>query len=56
MRKQTIQKTEYILEEKDIRIVKDCLNYAFHRVTKHKKTGISGIFPPDLDYLRQQFN
>ena len=37
MRKQKITKTEYVLEIQDIGLIKDCLNYCYHRIKKHNK-------------------
>jgi hypothetical protein len=33
----TIQITEYVLSDKvEINLITDCLNYCYHRATKHK--------------------
>ena len=31
-----IEQNEYIFDEKDIQTIKECLNYCFHRPTKHQ--------------------
>jgi hypothetical protein len=36
MKKQKIQTTQYILEEKDVEILRDLLNYCWHRSTQHE--------------------
>ena len=53
MKKQTKQVTEYILEPQDIVLMKNCLNYCYHRIKKHNK------FIPDyldnIQRLRREF-
>jgi len=49
-----VEKIEYILEDKDINILKDCLNYCFHRATKHK-TPMTGK-DNDINRLRQDLD
>ena len=55
MRKKIHLRTEYILEEKDINTIKECLNYCYHRLSKHK-CGIAGIVNLDkVNRLRDEF-
>jgi hypothetical protein len=59
MRKEikTIKVKEYILEPKDLKTIRECLNYAFHRLTKHVSSGIDGIVDPDeVKRLRRELN
>jgi len=49
----TIKKTEYTLEDIDINIIKDCLNYCWHRAVKHN-TPMSGK-EDEINRLREQF-
>jgi len=32
-----------VLEDKDIHTIAQCLNYAYHRLTKHHSSGIKGV-------------
>lgn len=48
MKKNIKQTTEYILTEKEAKVIKNCLNYAFHRITKHDK-----YYPPDLKQINK---
>jgi hypothetical protein len=51
----TIIKREeiYELSAEEAKIVKYCLDYCWHRITKHGKTFLS---EEDVDALRKQFN
>lgn len=40
--KQTTTK-EFVLSEKEANTVKKCLDYCWHRLSKHKKCGINGV-------------
>jgi hypothetical protein len=40
-------------EEKEISLIKDCLNYCYHRATKHK-TPMTGK-EEDINKLRKEF-
>jgi len=52
-----IKKTEYILEDKDIEVIKNCLNYCYHRLKYHKKTGIHKIVSlEEVNRLRREFD
>ena len=43
MKKQEKKMYEYVLEDQDIKVIKECLNYCFHRLTNHSHVGIFGI-------------
>lgn len=46
----------YVLEPRDAGIVKICLDYCYHRLSKHSDTGISEVVDLGaLDALRLQF-
>lgn len=55
MRKTTrkITITEWILEDKDVSVIKDCLNYCYHRATQHKKFSVKHF--DDIQRLRREF-
>lgn len=54
MIKKIIQQVEYTLENKDIKIVRNCLDYCYHRLKKHK-CGISGMVNlTELNKLREE--
>jgi hypothetical protein len=56
MQKQTITKTQFIIEEEDIGTFKKCLDYCYHRIQKHK-CGIEGIIDIEkLNKLRKMFS
>lgn len=43
MKKKFILKKMLVLEDKDIHTIAQCLNYAYHRLTKHHSSGIKGV-------------
>lgn len=54
--KQTTTK-EFVLSEKEAKIVKKCLDYCWHRLSKHKKCGINGVVKvEDVALLRKEFS
>lgn len=53
-----IKKVEekFILEQKDIGTIVNCLNYAWHRLKKHQVCGISGVVKiEEVERLRKEF-
>ena len=48
MIKKKIESFKYVLEEQDIQTIKECLNYCYHRLTKHKCEA-----PIDLDKVQR---
>ena len=43
MLKKTIETTQFTLETKDLHTIRECLNYCYHRLSKHiDKCGITG--------------
>ncbi len=58
MKKQAkmIETNEFIIDERDARIIIECLNYCAHRLTKHGKCGIRGMVSLDkINKLRKEF-
>lgn len=56
MKKQTSQKTEYILNEEETEVIKHCLSYCLHRLKKHPSCGISKVVNEEtVDKLRKEF-
>lgn len=56
MKKQTTQKTEYIIEQDEINTIKTCLDYCYHRLTNHS-CGISDYVNINkLDKIRKTLN
>jgi hypothetical protein len=53
IREKIIKEQEYVLEIFDISIIKECLNYCYHRIKKHNK------FTPEIlehiQRLRKEF-
>ena len=50
-----VQITEYILSEKEVKLVKVCLDYIYHRLEKHESCGIRGVINrDDLNKLRNE--
>lgn len=46
---------EYILTEEEIKLIRECLNYCFHRLDKHDNSGIKGrVNIQKLDILRKE--
>ena len=55
IRKETI--TNYILNEQEGHIVRHCLEYCLHRLTKHKETGLERIVKKDtVKEILEDFN
>lgn len=55
MQKKQIITSEYVLNSDEAKMVKTCLDYAWHRLVKHERCGISGMNIQNLDRLRKQF-
>ena len=56
MEKEKDSKIGYLLEHKEISIIKHCLNYSWHRCIKHKYNLLERFDVKDLDKLRKEFN
>jgi len=55
MIKRKIESVEYVLEKKDIELVKKALQYTRHRITVHKKPHSGFIVLKEVDRLLEQF-
>ena len=54
---EVIKRSKYVLEEKDIYTIKQCLNYGYHRLNRHRGCGIDGIVDiREINRLRKEFN
>ena len=38
MKKEKVEVYQYILDQEEAKVVKNCLDYCWHRITKHGKT------------------
>lgn len=57
MKKRELKQYEVILDPKETKLIKLCLDYCWHRLTNHKKSGITNLVDEGLlDYLRQQLS
>jgi len=46
---------KWVLNEREIRLIKKCLDYCFHRISKHENSGISKVARKgEIDKLRKQ--
>ena len=54
--KQTTTK-EFVLSEKEANTVKKCLDYCWHRLSRHEECGINGVVNVnDVTTLREEIN
>ena len=53
MRKQEVKSIEYVLEPQDVKLIKECLNYCYHRIKHHNKFIIDYLTP--IEKLRKEF-
>jgi len=56
MQIRNIQVKEFNLSGDEAKLVKECLNYCWHRLSKHNDSGIKGYVDVErVDKLRRQF-
>jgi len=55
MEKIKIEKEAIVLDKEESRKLIECLNYCYHRLTKHKDTGLAkiGIDKDFVEYMRK---
>lgn len=46
MKKVPVTSFEYVFNKEEVSVLKDCLDYCYHRATKHPKSGILRVQNP----------
>lgn len=47
---------KFVIAGKEIGVVRKCLDYAYHRLSQHKDSGLEGVVTLEaVEELRQQF-
>lgn len=57
MKKKEVKTIEYVLESVDVLIIRQALEYCYHRLTKHNNSGIekAGYKPEHIKRLLNEF-
>ena len=56
MQKRKVQSVEYVLEGRDVEVIKEALRYVRHRVEKHPTCGAGYISIKEVERLISEFN
>lgn len=43
MTKKKVTKWEYSFTEEEVKLIRKCIEYALHRLTKHEECGLTGV-------------